>query len=67
MDYFASKDKELEAFIFDLTGRLISTQTQGVTEGYNRLSFDFSLFEQGIYIVKWGNGTSTDFKRLIIK
>lgn len=67
LDYYASNNEQIIVSAFDLTGKLISTQVQQVGEGNNHLSFDFSNFNTGIYILKIGDKMGSTYRKLIIK
>jgi Secretion system C-terminal sorting domain len=52
LDYTSFNDNEIRVTVFDLSGKLIIKQTKSLHKGNNSLSFDFSLINRGMYIVK---------------
>jgi hypothetical protein len=52
LNYTSFTDDEISVSVFDLNGKLVIKQNKSIHEGNNLLSFDFSLLNQGMYIVK---------------
>lgn len=58
LDYFAEISEEITISVFDITGKLASTQSDFGLNGNNKLNFDFSALQSGIFIVKIGDQNS---------
>lgn len=67
LNYFAQNDNEITIAVFDMTGKLMISQTQQILNGNNNLSFDFSDLNTGIYIVKIGDNIDPIHRRLIVE
>lgn len=56
LDYSSqNNDEVISIAVFDIMGKLITTQTHQVSSGYNNLKLDFSSLSKGIYVVKIGD------------
>ena len=67
LDYFSQNHDEIRVSLFDLTGKLVVNQILLISRGNNNLSFDFSDFNAGIYIVKIENEGNLTHRKLIIE
>jgi hypothetical protein len=67
LDYRSKKNEEIKVSVFDVTGKLMVSQIREISNGENKLSFDFSNLNTGIYIVKIGNERNSTHQKLIIE
>ena len=67
LDYTAQNNNEIVVSIFDLAGRLVTSQIQQVLSGDNHLIFDFSDLNTGIYVAKIGNEINANHLKIIIE
>lgn len=66
LDYLANADGSIRISAFDPAGRLVVQQELAVAGGDNRLSFDFSSLQAGIYFIKIGDELEPMYRKLII-
>ncbi len=65
---FSSKEKNnTKLEIVDLQGKKVQEKTITVTEGQNQFSIDVSELKNGIYIVRFTNGTMGENAKLVIQ
>ena len=67
LDYISKNNRELNISIYGITGKLIRNENRTISEGNNKLNFDFSKLGKGIYMVKIGNGINASYRKLIIE
>lgn len=66
-EYSASDEGKLEVEVFNLEGKLKSTQRQTVVVGTNVLSLDFSEFPSGIYFVKLRQEEYVSYSQIVVQ
>ena len=49
---FRSKNKEIEFYIYDLSGRIVAFQRAQLIKGVNKLKIDVSRLNNGTYILR---------------
>jgi hypothetical protein len=67
LDYTTFDDNEIRVSVFDLNGKLVTQQTKSLHKGNNLLSFDFSLLNQGMYVVKIETDKDFSYKKIILE
>ncbi len=66
LDFTSNAKSDLTISIFDATGKNILDQKVDIVKGENKLNFDFSTLEKGIYFVQLGNIGHQEYRKLII-
>ena len=67
LEYYAEKEADLLASVFDATGRLVLRRTQALEEDRNVLQFDFSQLTAGTYSVHLDDGTNRIVRNITIE
>lgn len=67
LDYFAENDEEIMVSVFDMAGKLVFKQTRVKLSGNNNLNFDFSDLNAGIYVLKIGDESNLNYRKLVIE
>lgn len=67
INYFSNNVSNVFISVFDIRNKLVYSQIKHVLDGTNRLSFNFSNLNSGIYIVKIGNEKISSCRKLIIE
>ncbi len=67
LEYSSQNNEEVNISVFDAKGELVINQIRQILNGNNNLSFDFSNFDTGIYIVKIGREKNLTYRKLIIE
>lgn len=67
LTYVSNTDKDVLFSVFDLTGKLVTTQIQRVLKGNSISDLDFSDLSSGVYFVKIGETENTTYRKLIVE
>jgi len=51
--------------VFDMTGKIVFNQVQGIVSGLNQISFDLSNETNGVYIIKSQIGTKLETMKIV--
>ncbi len=62
---FNALGTNIQANVFDMTGRLVATQSIGSTNGINNFRLDVSSYPAGIYLVNLTDGQYTTTAKLV--
>lgn len=65
--YNAKSNDKISLSIFDVTGKLISSQTEQVSNGKNNLTLNLASLDSGIYIVEINVKDNLTHRKLIIE
>ncbi len=66
LDFLSSQKLTLPVSIYDAIGRKILKLPVDIVKGANKLHFDFSKLEKGIYFVQLENNGKVEYQKLII-
>jgi hypothetical protein len=67
IDFTLSSNKTVEVRVFDITGKLVTTNTFEGTEGLNKNVLDISGLNKGIYILECNDGDKVRTSKLLIE
>lgn len=67
LDYTSKRSEHINVLVYDITGKIILHQAHSIIKGENKLNFDFSVLNKGIYIVEIGNESFRTHRKLILK
>ena len=67
LTYTSPAAAELQLDVFDVTGKLLLTETHGIATGENRLSLDWSSLGSGIFVVKLTRDGQSSYEKLIVE
>lgn len=65
LSYFSDRDKEINIYVTDLSGRIVLNQQQSCREGSNFFNFENNDFSAGVYFISLYDGNSRITKKLI--
>ncbi len=60
-------DKEVNLYVFDLSGRLILIQVERFSKGTNKIEMDMSGLTPGMYVIKAESGNDIRSEKFIVK
>ena len=61
----SNKDAQVNATVTDITGKVISTLTQGAISGLNNMTIDLSNAPSGVYFLTMNNGVNNITRRIV--
>ncbi len=65
VNFVSPTEGDTEISVYDLTGRMIATNNQVATEGYNTTNLTLNTNQTGIFIVRIANGQSQTVRKIM--
>lgn len=66
LDFIATESANWSMVLLDISGKELLQRECPISKGENALEFDFSGFANGIYFVKFVNGTEQFYRKLVL-
>lgn len=67
INYDSERQEEIQICIYDMSGNLIMSQNQFVSNGSNKLELDWSSLNGNMFIVKFGQYSNPVYRKVIIR
>jgi len=64
VNFVSPTDGDTEISVYDLTGRMIATNTEVATEGYNTTNLSLNTNQTGIFVVRITNGQTQTVRKI---